>query len=351
MADELSNQALKKVLDQTVREIGLGTASRSFQDLLYGIDILPGQGQPVPKNKDSQGLVLFTRPLFNLSYDNLTLDRRLEPLKTSDPRSYQWMVRALLDPWRAKVNPDSPLVDNENAFMPVLSNTLLSMSGWPDIVGDTYTATLGAQKETWAMFDGTSKIRNDWDAQLTFKNIQGDPVTLLLLTWIIYGTGVYEDNLTPYTRLLFENRIDYQTAIYRLTLSADGRYVTNIAKTIAFPYAITMGAKFNYQADSFLNNDTDTISVPFKCIGAEYNDPILVREFNQTVGSFNRGMRTGSLKKLRQDELFLFNRLAYPKIDEESQSMKLNWYVHPDVYSAVVDEYLEGKGRLKTASA
>lgn len=329
------DSALQKALDRTQRSLGKGARSRAFQEMMYGLDVLPGQGPGLLKNSDTQGMVFFTRPTLNLSYDNLSMDRRLAPLLSTSTDTYQFMVRALLDPYGSR-DVISPFVDRHNVFMPILSNTLLSMSGWPDIVGDTYSASEGAQKESWAMFDGTSKIRNTWDANLTFKNVQGDPVTLLLLAWIIYGTGVYEGNLLPYTRMIFENRIDYYSAIYRLVTSADGRYVTKIGRTMGFPYATTLGAAFNYQAESFLNSDNDTISVPFKCVGAEYQDPILVEEFNHVVGMMSPMMRNDVCVDLTRREYALFNRLAYPRINRET--MELTWHVPEDVYNAVIEE-------------
>lgn len=336
--DTERDSVIAEALDYTNRSVGNGTRSRAFQELMYGLDMLPGQGQGLPKNTDTQGLVFFTRPTMNLSYDNLALDRRLQPLLTDDVSSYPFMIRSLLDPWASKKRP-SPFVDNANVFMPILSNTLLSMSGWPDVMGDTYTASEGAQKESWAMFDGSSRNRGSWDANMTFRNIQGDPITLLMLTWIIYGTGVYEGDLLPYTDMMFQNRIDYQTGIYRLVLSADGRYVTKIARTIGFPYAITLGSAFNFQADQFLNGDNDTISVPFKCVGAEYQDPILVLEFNHAMNMTNSAMRTRESEcvKLKRIEYGLFRRLAYPWIDPDT--MELQWWVHKGLYTTIVSEY------------
>lgn len=334
--NEISAKELRDALDKTSRAIGNGSHSRAFQELMYGLDAMPGQGQGLPKNADTQGLLFFTRPTMNLSYDNLALDRRLTPLMTSDPTTYPFMIRALLDPY-SKNDESSRFVDSNNVFMPILSNTLLNMSGWPDIMGDTYTAPEGAQKESWAMFDGDSHNRQVWDSNLTFKNIQGDPITTLMLTWIIYGTGVYQGDLLPYTRMLFENRIDYYTGIYRLVLSSNGRYVTKIARTLGFPYAISIGSAFNYQADQFLNNDNDTVSVPFKCVGAEYQDPILIKEFNHTMAMKNAPIRTGDVVELKNTEYALFRRLAYPKIDEETWELK--WVVPKALYQAITSEF------------
>jgi len=341
MSDQYEERSseLKAALDYTSRTVGKGSQTRAFQEVMYGLDTMPGQGAGLPKNTDTQGLVFFTRPTMNLSYDNLALDRRLSPLMTNDPQTYPFMIRSLLDPYAAR-DRESPFVDANNVFMPILSNTLISMSGWPDVVGDTYTASEGAQKESWAMFDGSSHNREAWDANMTFRNIQGDPITLLMLTWIIYGTGVYQGDLLPYTRMLFENRIDYYTGIYRLVLSSDGRFVTKIARTIGFPYAISLGAAFNYQADQFLNGDNDTISVPFKCIGAEYQDPILVHEFNHVMNMTNPDMRANRCIKLSKAERPLFRRLAYPKINVET--LELEWYVPEGLYDVIAQELMGG---------
>lgn len=342
MAEEsdtlFSKRELETIINRATRPSGLGSTTRAFQELMYGIDMLPGKGQPLQKNRDDQGLVFFTRPLLNLSYDNLITDRRLSPLITRNPNSYQWMVRSVLDPWRAKAQPlESPFVDKENAFIPILSNTLMSMPSWQDVVGDVYTASEGAGKESWAMFDGFEYMRNTWDLNLTFRCVAGDPVSLLFYTWICYGLGVYTGTLIPYPAALRGNWLDYQTAIWRLPLSGDGKYVTNIAKTIAFPYALSLGAKFAYQQENVFNTETDTISVPFKCIGAEYNDPILILEFNKTVAYDNPLMEdpASTMIRLHPDEYSIFNRFCYPHIEDD---MRLHRYVHPSIYKVLLDE-------------
>ena len=104
MSDQYEERSseLKAALDYTSRTVGKGSQTRAFQEVMYGLDTMPGQGAGLPKNTDTQGLVFFTRPTMNLSYDNLALDRRLSPLMTNDPQTYPFMIRSLLDPYAAR---------------------------------------------------------------------------------------------------------------------------------------------------------------------------------------------------------------------------------------------------------
>jgi hypothetical protein len=140
--------------------------------------------------------------------------------------------------------------------------------------------------------------------------------------------------------MIVENEIDYMTRIYRLVLDPTRTYVQKIANCgAAFPTAVPMGAAFNYTSDSPLANDNEQISIPFQCIGVEYNDPISIQEFNATVVYFNPEMDDGSrsqlFTKLSKSELALFNYQGYPRIAEDNE---LEWWVSNDVYQLTINE-------------
>ena len=61
-------------VDLLTRESGFGTYRQTVIELLAGLNNR-GFGGMVPHNTDNQGLMLFTRPRLNLSYDNLAASR------------------------------------------------------------------------------------------------------------------------------------------------------------------------------------------------------------------------------------------------------------------------------------
>lgn len=344
----------KRDIDFVSRLNGYGSLSSAQTNNLRGINVNLN-GTPAPANKDSFGITFFTRPDLNLSYDNLGIDRMLTPLMSEDPRSMARALRCMLDPRREDTGFLSDLFDRDQAFLPLLTNNLINISGWPDITVDTYTSKEGVYKEAYSMIDSTSHIFGTYELTANFRNIQGDPVTLLFAVWLRYASLVYDGSIVPYFDNILENTIDYQTRIYRLVLNSDWTHVQKIAACgAAFPLAVPLGAAFSYSDDSEFNRDNDQISIPFRAIGANYLDPILVKEFNQSVSGRCVGMRDshrGALMvKIGRFEdypqgpiglplLNLLSHKLYPRIDPFT--MELEWYTRAEDYEMAVQELRE----------
>ncbi|MNI40199.1 hypothetical protein D3C73_944090 [compost metagenome] len=228
------------------------------------------------------------------------------------------------------------LIDQKNAFIPILTNCLQSLGGWPDLSVETFTSTPGNYQESWAMVDSSSRFYEVYELNASFKNIEGDPISVLFSSWLHYMSGVYEGSMVPYPNNLVERRIDYQTRIYRLLLDPSRRYVQKIAACgAAFPLNSPLGNSFNFSNEGVYNQDNDQISIRFKAMGADYNDPITFQEFNAVVQIFNPDMkgdnadRSRTLRMLTQEELKSFNYEGYPRIDPES--FELQWWVPKEV--------------------
>ena len=144
---------LQKSIDIITRESGQGGAYTSMQDATRGINH-SGYGSRLPANNEQYGLTFFTRPELNLSYDNIISQRKTQPLATTDRNSIHYAIRAMLDPTghRDEVNGyETPMVDPDSPFLPILTNTLTSISGWPDTVLDTYSTAEGRIREPSAV--------------------------------------------------------------------------------------------------------------------------------------------------------------------------------------------------------
>ena len=342
---------------------GVGSLTSAQTHNLRGINANLN-GTMAPVNKDRYGYTFFTRPDLNMSYDNLAIDRMLTPLLSGDVTSMARALRCMLSPRLEDEGVRSEVFDSEMAFLPVLTNNLLSMSGWPDFAVDTYTSKGGAYREAFSMVDGTTHIYDTFDITANFKNIQGDPITLLFAIWVRYASLVYDGTLVPYFDNILENTIDYQTRIYRIVTNETGTYVQKIgACGAAFPMASPLGNCFNYSFDDDFNLENDQISIPFRCIGANYLDPILVKEFNQTVCWRALGMsdnnRLSSMVKIGMYEDYppyggiggtLLNVLMhklYPRIDPFT--MELEWWAKKADYDTTIAD-LKRKGALVTSS-
>lgn len=322
------------LLDVITQFSGGGSVETSVGSSFWGIDN-NGSGLPIPANTDQYGLTLFTRPRLNLTYDNVKLVRTLTPLLNSNDLSIPRAIRAYLDPVGSQKIYPSRLVDPLNPFIPILTNTLLSFTGWPDPYMDVYTSKAGVYREQFSMIDGFANMHEAYDLSATFKNMVGDPVGMLLWTITQYAALVHEGEIDPYPSHIFENEIDYNMRAWRFILDPSRRYIQRIGCCGAgFWKSSNAGAAFNYNSDKQFNQDLDQISGEFRIMGAMYNDPILIYEFNKLVTMFNPSMADGTRQntyvRLDLAHRKIFNYMAYPRI--ERRTMELEWWVPKDVY-------------------
>lgn len=328
------------------RDAALSTNLRGFYQ---------GGGLPTnTPNMDRNGYVFFTRPQLNLSAHNCMRTRLLYNLLTRDEKSLQTWVRATLDP-RLYSKPDelgrSYHVDNTNPFIPILTNNITSLSGWPDLVVPTRTSPEGVRKEVQSVVDGVMEYYQEFDLDATFYNTQDDPITHLLYTWEKYMTLVLEGMANPYPDFIVENEMDYNTRIYRIITDYTGKYVSKIAACgAAIPISIPTSDYANYTKDQPLSTGRKDLTVRFRCNGAIYFDPVLLQEFNETVFIFNPTLRDEALKGtlklvssnfMKVDRIYqpMFNGLLIPYIDLDTN--ELCWLVdttRPDAVEAI-DKY------------
>jgi hypothetical protein len=347
----------KQLIDRTSIDSGFGSLSDAYTNMLRGINHR-GLGNAINSNRDNTGIVFFTRPNLNLTYDNLAGNRLLMPLGTQNAKlTLQRYIRTALDPKNAIINgvntPD--LFDHRQPFIPLLTNNLLSVAGWPDIAVDTYQSKEGIRKESWAKIDGVFRKTEIFELTMNFRNIAGDPITTMLNAWINYAVSVTLGDMVPYPECIVENEYDYNTRIYHLVLDPSRRYVQKIAATGAsFPTSNSIGASFNFNAEERFVSNTEMISANFTCMGADYNDPITVEEFNELVAIFNEDMTItsysddgnltlkgnsgansliGSQRYLRLtgEDLLKGSYWGTPLI--HPLTFELFWYVTPEIYN------------------
>lgn len=351
MADSITSSTI----DNLFASMPAGSLDKAILNNLRGINHRQVQSM-VPMNRDMPGLTFFVRPQLNMQADNLRNVRQMSALLSQNPVSIQSYIRAMLDPrllvgvnYKTGSIPaiSCPLVDNFNAFIPILTNNLVSMSGWPDISAPTFTSTPGLYNESISMIDGRVVNKEVFDITANFRNTRGDPVLYLFYVWVFYASMVFEGKLVPYLDMITENEIDYNTRIYRLVLDYQKRYVTKItACNAAFPSAVPVGESFNIPGDKPYVEANQEISMRFKCMGVDYFDDILVKEFNETVVIFNENMhdavRQSSMIKVPHSLIQAFNNYGYPRINPETT--ELEWWVTLNTYNTVAGNYLNTIG-------
>lgn len=328
----------------------INSKDRAISNTLYGLNT--GGKNSASISKTVYGKVFFTRPQLNLTNVNLANVRSFYNMLSTNSNSAHGYVRRILDP-RLSTGPlgKSALVDEENCFIPLLSNSLLSLSGWPDPIVPTYESKEGMRGQRWGIADGSMELYGSYDINATFNNVQDDTLMLLLSTWTKYMTLIYEGKMSKYMDFIAENEIDYQTRIYVLILDETLTHVKYIATTGAsFPINIPLGGVFDITANSTVYNDTiRTIPIRFKSFGAMYNEDILMYEFNQAVGIFNKDMLkletnedTNMMEKVPKSLLQAVSNRAYPRIN--TSNGELEWWIKKDshTYKELVKIYSKG---------
>jgi hypothetical protein len=339
-------------LDDYFQSTPLGSIDKAIGNNLYGVN---HRQTPtfVPSNKDMYGLTFFVRPQLNMQLDNIRNVRQFSPLTTTNVRSIQQFVKCTLDPRlmagyrfsKDDMTPPiaCPMVDRYNAFIPILTNNLNSISGWPDVTAPTYASKSGLYNESHAMVDGITRNYETFDIDASFRNTRGDPILYLFYVWLHYSSFVFEGKLVPYLDMIAENEIDYNTRIYRLVLDKDRNKVTKIAATGAsFPISVPTGSFFDFNADKPFNDQNKDITIRFKCMGVDYQDDITIKEFNQTTVIFNPMMsdanRESYMIRVEPALLQMFNNRGYPRINPNTYV--LEWWVPKDLFTQRTNAFL-----------
>lgn len=278
-------------IDQMMSNLPIGSLTRAMGNNLYGLNFTQ-TGNAAPRPKDHYGFTFFTRPQLNMSRINLTNYRGFYNLLTDNVNSYQAFTRLMLDPRLAYIGrAKCPFVDIKNPFISVLTNNLVSMSGWPDLSVPVYTSASGLYGEEHSMVDGVTNHFESFDIDATFKNTKGNPLLYFFYIWIKYQTLVFEGILNPYFDMITENELDYNTRIYRLVLDQQKKYITYIAATGAsFPMNVPSGSLFDYNIDTPYNTRNSEINIRFRTNGFTAFEDIVKKNFNDTLCIFNPEM-------------------------------------------------------------
>jgi len=334
---------------------GIAPLDKEVSNNLYGLKSSGGL-PTLEKNKDTKGYVFFTKPQFNLTTNNIRNIRQLYPLLNKQEKSIQRFVRCTLDPrlLTGVTGPGSdlygdiqmtcPLVDRGNAFIPILSNTITSLTGWPDMITPTHTSTAGLRKEQQTMVDGIFEKYDSFDLSATFGNFLGEPLSLLFQVWSMYPSLVFEGMLNPYIDLMTTNEFDYNTRIYRFIMDPTNTYIKKAACTGAsFPNTNPTGKFFDFDRSKPYSEQVGTLNINFKSDGAMYFDDIVLKEFNMVQTYFNSEIENylidperSSMEKIPRELLPEFDNKAYPIVNLETYELEWVVSINSSTYAKVM---------------
>lgn len=338
----------------------------------------------LPRNTDRLGLTFYTRPDFNLDHSNVKISRLLTEALRAGYNSYTAAIMTMLDPQCGLFSeatdkfggPDRPNqsfmpegeygmvggpinngvgFDNKCAFIPMLSNLQLSLSGFPDSTLDVHRTEEGIMREQRSTPDSTRNTNSAVTLSATYANIAGDPISTFFNIYLDYISRVKDGTFLPRWENMLQRRADYEMRIYRFILDSTGRYVTKfgIANAV-WPLNDTMGAFMNVpNVKNDIIADIDQLNVTYECNVTAYNDPIIKQEFNEVVTMFNPDMlpdlsspdtfkpKNKDLVRLDSTMRIYGNMHGYPHIDINTN--ELTWWE----YSSII-ERLKGRATKQT---
>lgn len=326
---DLSNQ-LQLINDTLYTALGSQRYS-SFKDSLYGFDGF--KNTMYMPEFESHGFSFITRPKLNFTTTSLRSDRVLSLLNTLEQDTIAFTVRALLDTNLCKkyhLPGKTQFFNDANPFIPILSNRLLSLNGWPDPTIEVETMEGGFFSESITYPKGHDQLTRNYDIMMTFGDVQGSVVLNLFLMWVQYIHLVTRGHLVAYLEDIEARRMGFTSSIYRFVMDPSMRFITKWAKaTGCFPRSIPIGAYFNYDAHASNVDAAMNLSIPFTVAGRiEYMDPIIMREFNMITEKRCPGIKTWGICNSPEEKMLL-NFKTIPYIDTETGSNELQWRYDP----------------------
>lgn len=319
----------------------------------------------IPKNNDRVGYTFFTRPDLNFDERNVRVSRLLQEALRGGYSSYTAACMCMLDPQcglfteqllrdgitdlehhmpfadygvlGGKIR-DTLGFDNKCAFVPMLSNLMLSLTGFPDSSLDVWVSEEGYMREQRSHVDSTRAMNGSRTLNLTLRNILGDPVSTFFNLYTDYISRVKDGSFYPRWDNLLQRRSDYEMRIYRFVTDVTGRYVTKMGIANAtYPLNDSMGMFMNVpNQNNEIITETDQLSITLQCDVVQYNDPIIKQEFNEVVCMHNPDMwpanaraqtyrpRGKGLVNITGTNKINSNLYGYPRVDIDTN--ELQWW-------------------------
>jgi hypothetical protein len=282
---------------------------------------------------DNHGFTFISRPHLNMRLGNVRANSYLNFLNTLNPASPAFAIRCLLDPDFAHANAvtasKSTLFDIRNPFIPILTNRLKSMSGWPDMVMETETTEGGFFSENITLPIGWDNLNKSYDLTLTFSDVKGGYILALFFAWFIWIDAARKgNNVVAYQKYIEERRMCFTFSIYRFLLDETGHYITKWAKaTGTFPLSVPMGAYFNFDKSTPYAFEGQNLSIPVKVAGRiEYMKPEVFTDFNILVHKYCPNVTKSSMCAIvNNTDMKVVNNKIIPYIDLSSGKNELVW--------------------------
>ncbi len=326
---------------------GRGNTTASNHNLLKGKN-WSGSKPFLEQPKDRTGALFVARTDMRLTRDNIKGIRQFESLVSTNRISAGRAIAGIMDPRSSRNNDASPLIDPYYGFNPLMDNTIVSCTGWPNNVVNVTPTAPNEKGASTLLVEGKFKNGKSFDLNIEHLNVEGDMVSQMYALWTRWPTLVRYGDCEMYADNIVLDRVDYKSRIYRFVFDKTGNRVEQFTMTgEAFPISDSTGNAMNYNSDSAQNEGYDTISAQWKCGGYFHNDPIVIDEFNKTQILNNPDMADGIREKtyyrLGADEGLpslqvadLYNYYGYPRINPLTLEFEI-WV--PNLIHGILKDY------------
>lgn len=291
---------------------GMGDPSRAMLYAMSGIDHRMA-GTPYQTETTLQGYYFIQRPMLNLNGGNLVASDVLSQLvdttgeqhvrnaipgksglgvrggKGSASKYSPFLyIRDILDvtrgteltPWPTA----SALVDDWQPFIPLLTNTCVAATGWPDKTLDSYSSPEGKRRQSWGMVDSVNEVNAPFDLTTSFRNIEGNMLHTLFSVWGEYMGRAYMGEVVPHDFVLNNYFLDYGVNHWRITVDNTLQHVVDIGCAFCcWPIVDPTASRLNFNRDEPYIAADNTVDIQWRCHGFEVNTPRLMKEFNDKI--------------------------------------------------------------------
>lgn len=344
-------EVLKQAVDQTQPPSALNQADiLSMLDYAFSERGGPGYQSPVIKSlsglrmfgpghqfipiaDDAIGLPFVSRPLLNLSDDNVSRFPGLFPLYRSRPNSIMSYVRGMLDKqWGLANSGAVQFLDPYTAWMTPLTNYCKTSNGFPDLSMTISTSSPGFRQEVYRFISGILQHNGAYPMRQSYYMSQPKFLPYIFEIWLNYMNEVTlgDNGLEPYDEALKQSYQDYDCRIYHIILNRNMRNIEWIfcnASCVPSTYPSGAFSTIDRTQNSLRGQGQDEFDIQFDCIAFRYGNVTVAKMFNSTTEYFNPDMkdatRGSKFRRLKFDEYYGsgYSRV-YPYINLDDMTLE-----------------------------
>jgi len=331
--DTIGGDMYSKLMDGVFKKSGYSGTNNQIVSCLRDIDRF--QTNILAPNYETSDITLMTRPILPLGSLSIRHDSFLSALDTKITNSTDFYIRCLLDGnWasdNAGLTSKCPMYNPFSPWIPIVTNRITSISGFPDPILETKTTEGGYHQEDQTYVKGGTGLHRSVTLNLNFNDIQGGILIKLFQVWIEVMAQLRDGRMMSYLKYIDENKIPYSVSIYQFNLDPTKTYLTNWVKaTTCFPVSVPLGAIMNKAENQRHVTSAGQFTIPFMCNYVAYNRLEHIAAFNKLTERYYLMGSKERMEKIKNLEPTLGNNYnGIPYIESDNYGLKLVYKANP----------------------